>query len=80
MTTRSGEKVVYDHVILACHSDAALGILRAGGHVTPQEEKVLGGFQWSQNEAVLHSDVRVRFRVSLGEVIYLFILWRLLRS
>lgn len=49
---------VYDHVILACHSDTALEILRAG-NVTETEERILRSFQWSRNEVVLHSDVSV---------------------
>lgn len=28
--------------------------------VTKEEEKILEGFQWSQNEIVLHSDTTVR--------------------
>lgn len=58
LTTASGEHVEYDHVILACHSDAALKILRAGG-ITEEEERVLSQFEWSHNEAVLHSDEKV---------------------
>lgn len=57
--TASGELHVYDHVILACHSDTALALLRAGGGVTRDEERVLGAFDWCRNEAVLHSDERV---------------------
>ena len=55
----------YDHVILTCHSDAALKILKAGGKthgaggITKQEEEILGMFQWISNECVLHSDERV---------------------
>ncbi|ORY32929.1 hypothetical protein BCR39DRAFT_522408 [Naematelia encephala] len=55
----SGARHVYDHVILATHSDTALDMLRAGGGVSPQEEKALGPWQWSQNEAVLHWDERL---------------------
>ena len=58
----------YDHVILACHSDAALELLRAG-NVSPTEERLLKSFQWNRNEAVLHSDVKV----SLS---WRFLLWR----
>lgn len=49
----------YDHVILACHSDAALEILRAGD-ISEEEERILSQFDWSRNEAVLHSDEKVR--------------------
>jgi len=70
----------FDHVIMACHSDTALGILRAGSGevdgdgkrrsgVTAAEEKILGRFGWSGNVAVLHSDIRVEF-------FFPFLLWR----
>ncbi|KAI0927052.1 hypothetical protein AcV5_007691 [Taiwanofungus camphoratus] len=59
ITTASGESASFDHVILACHADTALAILRAGGGVTPAEERVLGAFEWSSNSAVLHCDERL---------------------
>lgn len=66
LTTADGQSATYDHVILACHSDAALSILRAGGKeggagggITHDEERILGKFRWNKNVAVLHSDVRV---------------------
>jgi predicted NAD/FAD-binding protein len=59
LTTGSGEHVQYDHVILACHSDTALEILRAG-RITEEEERILSQFDWNHNEAVLHSDEKVR--------------------
>ncbi|TFY82581.1 hypothetical protein EWM64_g1419 [Hericium alpestre] len=43
----------YDRVILACHSDQALEML---SDATDEEAKILGGFRWSHNEVVLHSD------------------------
>ncbi|TDL22258.1 FAD/NAD(P)-binding domain-containing protein [Rickenella mellea] len=57
LTTADGQTETYDHVILACHSDQALALLRAGGGATADEERVLGRFGWNRNEAVLHSDV-----------------------
>ena len=59
LTTASGETSKYDHVIFACHSDAALNILRAGGTVTHEEERILGTFEWNRNAAVLHYDKAV---------------------
>lgn len=58
LTTGSGEHVQYDHVILACHSDTALEILRAG-RITEEEERILSQFDWNHNEAVLHSDEKL---------------------
>lgn len=40
------------------HSDTSLQLLRAGGGATADEESILGAFEWSQNEAVLHWDER----------------------
>ncbi|KAK1236106.1 hypothetical protein PQX77_000650 [Marasmius sp. AFHP31] len=56
LATASGETEEFDHVILACHSDTALKILRAGQGVTEEEERILGLFQWNKNESVLHHD------------------------
>ncbi|KAF7308922.1 Amino-oxidase domain-containing protein [Mycena kentingensis (nom. inval.)] len=57
LTTRDGATHAYDHVIFACHSDTTLSILRAGEGMTPEEERILGMFEWNRNEAVLHADV-----------------------
>ena len=48
----------YDHVIMACHSDTTLDILRTG-NLTEEEERILGSFKWNRNEAVLHFDTKV---------------------
>ena len=45
-------------MILACHSDTALEILRAG-EIT-DEEHILSQFDWNHIEAVLHSDEKAR--------------------
>ncbi|KAJ7490728.1 FAD/NAD(P)-binding domain-containing protein [Mycena latifolia] len=66
LTTASGATETYDHVIFACHSDAALSILQAGEGMTADEREVLGMFQWNQNEAVLHSDVKLMPRSRLA--------------
>jgi predicted NAD/FAD-binding protein len=59
LQTEDGNWDSYDHVILACHSDAALAILQKGGSVVPRERELLQKFQWNKNEAVLHTDTRV---------------------
>ncbi|KIM28926.1 hypothetical protein M408DRAFT_125397 [Serendipita vermifera MAFF 305830] len=59
LVTHDGKSEEYDHVILATHSDTTLQILSAGGLVTEEERRVLGGFSWTKNEAVLHSDTAV---------------------
>ncbi|CAG7846525.1 SubName: Full=Uncharacterized protein {ECO:0000313/EMBL:CCA70191.1} [Serendipita indica DSM 11827] len=56
VTTESGVSKVYDHVIMACQSYASRDILKKGGFITPEEERILGGFSWTKNEAVLHAD------------------------
>jgi predicted NAD/FAD-binding protein len=53
--TDAGEER-FDEVIFACHSDQALGLLQ---DATDLERRVLGGFPWEMNEAVLHFDERV---------------------
>jgi uncharacterized protein len=44
----------YDHAVLACHADQALGLL--GGGATRRERAVLGAFRYTRNLAVLHTD------------------------
>jgi predicted NAD/FAD-binding protein len=62
VTTADGGTERYDAVVLATHSDTALNILRNGTKgATELEERVLGAFSWSKNEAVLHSDVQVSY-------------------
>ncbi|EED79173.1 predicted protein, partial [Postia placenta Mad-698-R] len=59
LVTALGERIYYDRVIVASHSDAALSILRAGGGATADEERILGEFEWNKNAAVLHCDKRL---------------------
>ena len=47
----------FDAVVLACHSDQALGMLGAGA--LPQERAVLGAIRYQSNEAILHTDERL---------------------
>ncbi|KAI1790161.1 FAD/NAD(P)-binding domain-containing protein [Ganoderma leucocontextum] len=59
LTTASGEKLFFDHVIFGCHSDTTVRILEAGDGMAPEEARILGSFKWSRNEAVLHSDIHL---------------------
>ena len=43
----------FDQVVLACHSDQALGLL---AHPTGAERNVLGRLRFARNRAVLHTD------------------------
>ncbi|KAG6877698.1 hypothetical protein C0993_005023 [Termitomyces sp. T159_Od127] len=67
LKTATGISETYDHVILACHSDEAIRILRNGEGIedgqgiTSEEERILSAFQWNRNEVVLHSDVRAQY-------------------
>jgi predicted NAD/FAD-binding protein len=46
----------YDHVVLACHSDEALGLLR---DASERELDILGALKYQDNDAVLHTDARL---------------------
>ncbi len=48
-----GEAQVYDHVILACHSDQALALL---SDATLAEQQALSAIPYQQNDVVLHTD------------------------
>ncbi|KAK0191228.1 hypothetical protein F5146DRAFT_590504 [Armillaria mellea] len=56
LTTANGESEAFDRIIFACHSDAALSILKAGGGLTDEEYQILSAFRWNENECVLHYD------------------------
>jgi predicted NAD/FAD-binding protein len=51
--TAGGSVSTFDQVVIATHADQALGLL---ADPTPQEKEVLGVFEYSSNEAVLHTD------------------------
>ncbi|HBK07013.1 MAG TPA: NAD/FAD-binding protein [Acetobacteraceae bacterium] len=51
-----GSEQRFDHVVMACHADQALAALEAP---TARERTLLGAFGYTQNRAVLHSDVRL---------------------
>ena len=67
LITSNGSVETFDHVILACHSDAALQILKSG-NITSDESRILSKFSWNKNEAVLHSDTDVRLPCLLSGV------------
>jgi uncharacterized protein len=46
----------FDHVVLATHSDQALGLLR---DPSAREHEILSSIPYQANEAVLHTDVRL---------------------
>ena len=52
----SGELLNFDRVFFACHSDQALALL---ADASPAERAVLGAIPYQENEAVLHTDVRL---------------------
>ncbi|KIM25747.1 hypothetical protein M408DRAFT_330955 [Serendipita vermifera MAFF 305830] len=56
LRTVSGHVEEYDHVIMATHSGTTLRILENGEQATADEKAILGGFQWTNNPTVLHSD------------------------
>ncbi|WRT66575.1 uncharacterized protein IL334_003534 [Kwoniella shivajii] len=55
----NGQKHLYDHVILATHSDTTFKLLKNGGGLTEDEEKALKPWKWSKNEAILHWDEKL---------------------
>jgi predicted NAD/FAD-binding protein len=56
VTSTAGARESYDQVVLACHSDQALGLL---ADPAPDEENVLGAIPYQRNDAVLHTDITV---------------------
>lgn len=52
----NGETKVFDKVILACHGDEALGLLK---NPTSLESRLLKNFSYQKNQAVLHTDSSV---------------------
>jgi len=43
----------FDAIVMACHAPTALALLDA----TPDEQRVLTGFRYQANEAILHTDI-----------------------
>lgn len=58
MTMDDGTTQVFDHVIMACHSDVTLKLL--GEEATQEEIGILSSFRWSKNKVVMHSDTKVK--------------------
>jgi uncharacterized protein len=56
VTLGTGQRHVFDAVVIATHPDQALGLL---ADPTAAERRVLGAFCYSRNTAVLHSDPSV---------------------
>lgn len=59
LLTESGKEDLYDHVILATHSDQACKIVQETA--SAEEEEILSGCKFSTNIAVLHSDKSVSY-------------------
>jgi predicted NAD/FAD-binding protein len=60
---RSGQELVFDKVILACHADQALALL---SDPRPEESRLLGEFKYQRNVATLHTDSSVMPRTRLA--------------
>lgn len=58
---RGRPEASYDQVVMACHSDQALRLLR---DPSPAECEILGAIAYQDNEAVLHTDVRLMPRTT----------------
>src|SRR6478672_4733581 len=56
LTDADGERHAADVVVVATHPDQALALL---GDPTDDERAVLGAFEYSRNETLLHTDARV---------------------
>jgi predicted NAD/FAD-binding protein len=56
VTPRCGEPEEFDHVVLACHSDQALGML---ADPSDAEREMLGAIPYQKNDTVLHTDSRL---------------------
>ncbi|CAN5468135.1 FAD-dependent oxidoreductase [soil metagenome] len=54
--TATGATGHFDRVVIATHADQALGLL---ADPTPDEQRILGTFDYSVNETVLHTDASI---------------------
>jgi uncharacterized protein len=52
----NGKLLSFDAVLMACHSDQSLAMLR---HPSNAEKAVLGAIQYQPNRAILHTDARL---------------------
>jgi predicted NAD/FAD-binding protein len=55
LRTDDGERRAFDAAVVATHADQALGLLE---DPSPDESRVLGAFEYTRNEATLHTDAR----------------------
>lgn len=53
---QSGEKVCFDEVVFACHSDQALRLL---SDTSAEEKNILGAMPYNNNSVVLHTDSKL---------------------
>lgn len=53
LTTQTGDRAVFDRVVVATHSDQALKLL---SDPTPAEREILGAIRYQPNTATLHTD------------------------
>jgi predicted NAD/FAD-binding protein len=56
VVTAAGDRDRFDEVVLAAHADASLAMI---AEPTAEERRILGAFRFRDNEAVLHTDVRL---------------------
>ncbi len=56
VTDWQGREHRFDHVVMACHADQTLRLLR---DPDPQERGLLGAFKFERNRVVLHSDSKL---------------------
>lgn len=54
--TASDAVSVFDQVVIATHADQALALL---ADPSPEEKRILGAFEYSMNETVLHTDTSI---------------------
>jgi predicted NAD/FAD-binding protein len=54
LKTEGGDWQIFDEVILACHSDQAMSILK---DLSQDEQDILGKMAYQKNEVVLHTDI-----------------------
>ena len=63
LCTAANEKLHFDAVVFACHSDQALAMLE---DPSPAEREILGAFPYAPNEVLLHTDESLLPRSSAG--------------
>ena len=56
LTIANGDTQRFDHVVIATHADQALTLL---AEPTPNEQRLLGAFRYTDNIAYLHTDPRL---------------------